>query len=762
MQKIIVCPNNEKLKILNYLNSNNKLHNIKFMTKNEYLNNYYFEVLDEAVYYLKNKYNYNIDICREYLNLLYIVDDNKKYKSDKLNFLQELKQELKDNNLLIINSNFTNYLKDKEIEVINYYDLDLYEERALNYKLEIPEVDLKNKVYSFKTIEDEVNFVCLEIIKLLNKGIDINKIYLANVSDEYLYIITKLFNYYHIPININYKHSIYSIKQVKDYLETNSISSEINEVNTKLIKVLNSLVNLDKDSTYNEILIDKLKHTYLDNKKLNNAINIKDLYKEEFTKDEYVFVLGFNQDILPKTYKDISYISDKEKIEVDMHDTNYLNNREKKVLIYILSNINNLYLSYKLESPFNSYIPSSLINELNLEVVDNYLDTYNYSNMYNKIRLGEKLDNYYLYGEKDSYLEELNTKYEINYNSYDNKYTGINNDLYLTNINYPLNLSYTSLNTYNECRFKYYINNVLKLSDYTPTLNQLIGSMYHYILSIYKNNNFDLELELNKYLEDKELSLKDKLLLVRMKKDLKELLNILKEQDNYTNYKEEYYEKKLEVPIDKKIAVNIIGYIDKIMFYKNVEDTYFSIIDYKTGTIDTHIEPVKYGLHMQLPVYLYLISYSKLFTSPIFTGIYYQNILFPYQTWSKKLENELKNSYKLNGYSTDNIEVLEKFDKTYEDSLLIRSMKYNDKGFSNNTKLIDNETLFDLIKYTKSYIDSNVDDIIDSKFDIDPKIYDKTNISCKYCKFKDICFMKDKDLKYLDKVEDLSFLGGDK
>ena len=48
-----------------------------------------------------------------------------------------------------------------------------------------------------------------------------------------------------------------------------------------------------------------------------------------------------------------------------------------------------------------------------------------------------------------------------------------------------------------------------------------------------------------------------------------------------------------------------------VNYYQKIEDTYFTLIDYKTGFIDTHIEPMKYGLHMQLPVYLYLIHYSN-------------------------------------------------------------------------------------------------------------------------------------------------------
>ena len=46
-------------------------------------------------------------------------------------------------------------------------------------------------------------------------------------------------------------------------------------------------------------------------------------------------------------------------------------------------------------------------------------------------------------------------------------------------------------------------------------------------------------------------------------------------------------------------------------------------------------------------------------------------------------------------------------------------------------------------------------------FPINPKVYNGENVSCKYCDYKDICFMKDKDITYLEKVENLDFLGGE-
>lgn len=766
---LIICPNQTKTKILKELSQTKKLVNIKFMTKEEYKKIYYFSYDDKLLAYLIKKYNYNIDVARVYINNLYVIDENKTYKSPKLNFLKDLKKELIKAGLLIYNNTYKEYLKNKNIIVKNEYNLEKYEEEMLGIKEEhVPEKTITAPVMECNTLEEEVNQVCLEIINLLKTGVDINKIYLANVSSDYLYTIKSLFSFYHIPININFNYSIYSTKVVKDYLNTKELDLENKDkksINKKLINILSDLSFLDEASKeYKILLTDKLKNTYASPVNLKNAVTIKDLYKESFNDDEYVFVLGFNQDELPKMEKDISYITDKEKDEVSLYKTDYLNKRNKNNLVYILSNIKNLYLSYKLTSPFKSYYKSSLITDLSLNIVKPKLDSYNSSNIYNELRLASYLDLYHLYGEKNKDLKKLYTHYQIPYKTYSNVFTGINNDEYLTNLPYPLKLSYTSLNAYSECKFKYYIRHVLKLEPYTNTFQTYIGSMYHYILSVYKKTNFNFEEEYQKYLEKRELSLKEKLLLIRIKKDLLKLIDILNKQDLITGYNDAYYEKKIDIDLKKKVSVIFTGSIDKIMYYQNIEDTYFSIIDYKTGSIDTHIEPMKYGLHMQLPVYLYLIHYSKAIKSPIFTGIYYQNILFNYPTWSKDIEKVKKDQYLLQGYSTDDISILSRFDSTYEKSEYIKSMSYNEeKGFGTYAakKVLSNDTLYDLLAYTKNYISKETDNILSADFTINPKVYSNVNISCAFCSFKDICYMKEKDLVYLEKQNDLSFLGGE-
>ena len=164
MQKIIICPNEYKMNILSSPHFEREFHNIKFMTMSEFINNYFYSYDDRALLYLMNKYNYNLDVCSVYISNMYFIDLSKDYKNSKLAFLKELKKELIDNNLLIINNIFREYIKDKVIEVKGYYDLDLYLEKALNYTVSTPIVDFNSDIYEFNTIEEEVNFVCIKIL----------------------------------------------------------------------------------------------------------------------------------------------------------------------------------------------------------------------------------------------------------------------------------------------------------------------------------------------------------------------------------------------------------------------------------------------------------------------------------------------------------------------------------------------------------------------------------------------------------------------
>lgn len=759
---IFVTPNNTKINVIR--KNSNLFLNIKYMTKEEYKSKYYFSYGNKALDYLITKYNYNLDFAKIIISSLYVIDIDKEYASSKLLKLQDIKKDLINNNLLEFDLLFKDYLKDKLIIVYNYPVLDKYEEEMFNNALIINEETktITSKVYHCNTLEDELLFVIEEIISLTKKGISLDNITICNASNEYLYPIYKMFSYFNIPVNIDMKESLYGTSIVKKYLEDKTLPGFVNPIVKSLVSVINNLKNIEDSPNYNMFLIDKLKSTSIPYIKYKNAVKIiNDIsYVDDNT---YLFVVGFNQDILPSVKKDEDYISDNIKNEVSLYKTNIINKLEKMRVTSIISNTKNIYLSYKDKSNFSEYLKSSLIDDLNLEVID-YIPNISSSNIYNKMLLGIKLDNYYKYNEISNNLSKLVSHYDIEYNSYDNKFKGIEkSDLYKY-IDSKLKVSYTSLNSYYECKFKYFINYVLKIDKFESNFSTVIGNLFHYIFSIMDNPLFNFEKEWDKYIDSLDLSVSERFFLDNLKEDLINDIMIIKDQDNITELNNKLYEQEVNIKLNKNIDTILTGKIDKTMYKELNNNTLVSIIDYKTGHINININNLKHGLSMQLPIYLYLIHKSNLFTNPKIVGIYLQKVLtssYKYDPKKTKLDL-MKDNLRLQGYSINDVDYLSIFDKTYTKSELIKGMKINKDGsFSSNSKVLSEEDFSNIINYTDTKINEAVDSILEGDFSINPKVIDKENVSCKYCKYKDICFMTNKDIINLDKVLDLSFLGGE-
>ena len=266
-------------------------------------------------------------------------------------------------------------------------------------------------------------------------------------------------------------------------------------------------------------------------------------------------------------------------------------------------------------------------------------------------------------------------------------------------------------------------------------------------------------------MDNRILTPKENFLINRLKKELKIIIGALKEQLEYTDFKDSFYEKLVEINLDGfNHEVIFKGIIDKLMYYKNLNDTYYAIVDYKTGSYPSNLNNLKYGIEIQLATYIYLVEKSNLFENPIFTGCYFQHtFLGNIKTKSNKTIKEvILDKLKLEGYSTTDLSILSIFDHSYTNSNIIRSMKISDNGFNRYSKVLDNIEVLNLVNYTDKVIRESTKNILDAKFDIHPKKIEGLDKSCEYCKYKDICFKDINDYINLEKSTDLSFLGGDK
>ena len=767
---LYICSNNKKDEILKFINKENKLINIKFMTISEFMSEFFFSYQVKVYPYLMDKYNITLENAKEYLNNLYPVDINKTYKSSKINYLKEVKIDLINNNYLEVNNLFKDYLKSKKI-IIDNINIDPYiKEKLIDYDVEYINYEKKDKdleVVEFNDIEEEVNTTILRIIDLVKSGISLNNIYLCNIDNSYNYLLKKLFNLYNIPLELDLKESLNSVLFINEYFITGKIP-EVNEENKSIVKtfinLLNKYVSISDNKHYKEIIKSELNNTYIPITKYQESVKIVDFNNLEVSDDSYVFLLGFNEGVLPSLVKDEDYFSDLEKCELGLLSSLDKNSYNRTFIYNKLTNINNLYLSYKLHALTDSFYPSSIIEDNNIKVVKDKKVSLENSDKYNRRKLSILLDNYNKFNIKSDYLTKLASSYDNIYNTYNHKFTGINNNSYLEYINSPLKLSYTSVNSYNLCPFKYYVNYVLKVDPYEESFDAFIGNLYHALFSICFNDGFNFELEFQKYLDNRILSPKENFLINRLKKELKIIIDVLKEQLEYTDFKNSFYEKLVEINLDGfNHEVIFKGIIDRLMYYKNLNDTYYAIVDYKTGSYPSNLNNLKYGIEIQLATYIYLVEKSNLFENPIFTGCYFEHtFLGNIKTKSNKTIKEvILDKLKLEGYSTTDLGILSIFDHSYTNSNIIRSMKVDSNGFNRFSKVLDNIEVLNLVNYTDKVIRESTKNILDSKFDIRPKKIEGLDKSCLYCKYKDICFRDINDYINLEKSNDLSFLGGE-
>lgn len=779
---LIIIPNNLKIKILKKLN-NHPLKNIKVMTINEVFQKFYFKFDDRAIYYLMKKYEFVYDVAKMYLDRMYEVKITSS-KSPKIKKIIDLKKELQEEKLLIYSPNFIEYLKTKKVIFINCRYLDKLEQKLLEDISKITQTEIINEdneeynhkyIYEFTTIDEEVNYVATSICDLLKKGINLNQIKLCGVNGEYPSIIKRIFKWYHIPITFS-DNFLYSTSPAKFFLEN------LDETGVNALKLLEENFDLTKPKSleiYNKIISILNKYAWCD-----SYIEIKSLLENDFKQtiisiehydeevevlsdlttksdDDHVFLLGFNQGEIPKTYKDESYFNDSLKEELGLETTNELNQRISNKWLDSIKKTKNLTITMKLTSQSGEHYLSNLNDYLSLEIKRPKIE-YNYSNLYNKLILGEKIDTLLKYGEITNDLELLYSNYQdIKYREYNNDYTPINKQKLEKYLNNNLTLSYSAMNTYYQCSFRYYLANILKLNIYEETFYTVLGNLFHYILQISFKQEINLEKEYNKFLSNCNYNFNKRELffLKKLQKDLEFIINTIKKQNEKTSLNKTFFEEKITVDKSKNnFQIIFKGFIDKLI--ANEEEDTIAIIDYKTGNPDLNLNNIIYGLDLQLPVYIYLAKQK--FKNAFVSGFYLQKILNNEITKDHKhTYEELKEEkLKLQGYSNSNIAILEKFDSSYNESKVIKGMRTTSKGLGTK-KVLNNEQIDTLAKITEEKINNAIDNIIDANFKINPKRVGMNNLGCQYCDFKDICFFNEKNIENLKEYKNMEFLGGD-
>jgi len=776
-ETLCIAPESIKKKILREINKTNELYPVKFITLNEFQKHYFFDYHKNAISCCMKKYSLKYSIVQEYLNNLYYVTDE---DYGKIRKLRQIKQDLEENNLLVYDEYFKKSLTNKNILVIGY-NLDPFYQKIMN-KLNakiLHEENIEPKeitVFEANNIDDEILFVGNKIIELNKSGVSLSDICILDLPKEYKNPILRIFSSLNIPIEIQSKTALLEtpiasfvlnkLKETKNYSTT---IQETKEKFSRFPKEIQQIITIFNNNPWEDskeflvILEKEFEKTYIQRPILKNKIQIKNL--DEIEEGKYYFLMGFNKENIPVIYKDEDIFNDSEKEKIGLFTSEQKNKYEKEKIKNILFSTPNLTITYKLKTAFDSYNPSLLIEECDTKI-EKIKEEYAHSNSYNQILLAKSLDKLNKYGIHENNLDILYKTYpNISYQTYDNQFKGISKTSLYEYLNQKLLLSYSSIDNFYKCSFRYYLNNILKVDKFHDTLMTNIGTIFHNVLMSYNNSDFDFDLCFEQEVSNYEFTLDEKTLISKLKDELRFDIETLKKQKNITDFTKELHEEKLFLDLyqDQNIKTTFMGIIDKIMYLEENGKTYMSIIDYKTGTLPDNLNNTIYGIGMQLPVYLYLIQKTKKFENAEVVGIYLQRII------NKELKREIgkdylankENNLKLVGYSLEDEELLERFDYTYKDSNLIKGMKVGNNGFYKYSKVLSKEKLNKLSNLVENKINDATISILNADFQINPKQIGKELVGCQYCKYKDICFYQEKDIKRLKEYKNLDFLGDD-
>ncbi len=759
-----------------------RLFHSKIMSLEDFKKKYYFSYDKRAVYYLMKKYHYSYDVCLMYLSHLLEASFGNE-KMPKVNKLMQIKNELEENSLLITCSYFKEYLKGKKILVYDINHFSKLEERMfreiekdslLFYFHEEKYSHHHSRVIECDTLEKEVSYVAGEIVKLIQRGIDIKNIKVC-ATNSYEAVIQRIFAWFKIPHSLSnsclYATEIgqYFLKGLQGtreeslkYLEQKyPLTNDKNlEIYNQIVNVLNEYTWCDSFLELEAFLKEDFKNIKMDQVIHSNVVTI--INSLEVANDsDYVFLLGFNQGEVPRTYKDEDYFSDKEKKILCLDTTDELNQQSYYSWLEQIRRIKNLTITTKKNGPLGECYLSSLNDDLHLELTP-YQEDYCCSNLYNRLELSSMLDTLVKYNEMDKNLSLLYQHYpNIEYRTYQNDYQPISEDRIRKYLGYHLTLSYSSINVYYQCAFRYYLSHILKLNIYEETFYTILGNLFHHILSLVFTKEIDVKEEYYRYIERQSYSFnaREKYFLSSLEKELEFVIETILKQENESKLCQIYAEEKIEIlKRYEDMEVTFKGFVDKMMLNSQLDEVL--IVDYKTGNPDLNLNHIIYGLDLQLPVYVYLASHR--FPEARVIGFYLQKIMNTEITKDNKHSFlELKeDKLKLQGYTNSDFSLIQDFDPHYEDSRVIRGLKMTSKGISLK-KILDDVGIDQLRSITDQKIDEAIQGIAQADFSINPKKIGMEMKGCLYCQFKDICFKTEKNIVHLKEFKNMEFLGGD-
>lgn len=196
---------------------------------------------------------------------------------------------------------------------------------------------------------------------------------------------------------------------------------------------------------------------------------------------------------------------------------------------------------------------------------------------------------------------------------------------------------------------------------------------------------------------------------------------------------------------DDDVRMVLEGRIDRMDVFRKGEDVFIKIIDYKTGEKTLELKDVYYGLTLQLLVYLQVCLDNMEKSQP--AGAFYFKLDDPmikgFSYEREAIESKIRSRLRLLGLLVKNMEVVGALDREIDDkpgdSDVVYCKVKKDGEFGKGTKgLLDYKVFEQILSHTMEMAKKMGGEIVGGNIAVAP-VKNDGKAACRFCDYKTIC-----------------------
>ena len=726
-------------------------------------------VESEAALYLKNHENINFYLASRIKNVLPDISIEKKYRSNRLIWLQKIKKELVQANLLDINHPLNLQGKDIVIAFHPLYDKTL-EYGKVHHFFPKP---VKNQSFTLYLASDEskqIHCAIESIYELLKKGIDINAIKIVNATREDTWLLHKEAALYGFSIDENRNYPLDShpfVIQFMNEIKSDSIESALLRWSTllesdptldtapyeKIISIIDQY-GISKVETEKELLFYEIEKATLSTQKQKDVVSLESSLDSFINPDEYYIVLNYTDTLFPALKKDDDYLSDDEKTMLGLRTSIEENEMIKQALKVKIRAVKHVTFIMPLKNMGKDIRRSELFKEFELDIIpyESSSKSVSGSKAYERLDYHKKAFALRQYGKYSCDYDLLHSTFADIDTQYNPKFKGLDAFTIQKLLKRGFSFSPTNLERFNACKFRFLLDYLLKIIIEEPRESILFGNLAHHILANAFQSNQKIHDLGNDYLNSLQHPISDKMLVqtALFMNRLEKVIDYLEAQDKDSTFQDVGYEMGFDYEIANHPHYSMKGKIDRVKTLNHDGQDYYAVIDYKTGTKKFNLTDFENGIDIQPLFYLNLLQKKNYSTEFKPFGFFYQGVNLK-RLNKEKTGNTLEKALRMSGASIDNVGLLTAFSP----NLNIVGMSLNQDGSLGKTdKVVHQDTLQSMIDAIDTFIEKAIIDINQGEFSITPlpgKDDFDDSPACTYCPHGGICYLRN---RFVSVIED--------